>query len=418
MRRIALRCIVLIMILASPFFHTPSLSAAASTAAVAAPAVPETSLVSFAGGALIVQAPQEYGGGWSAMYMLDGQAGTGWASPEKVLTPAVTVVELSERTLLKRLEFDTGGTDGENRGAKDVLVEVSDTSAKDGFKKIAEVSLKDKTDGQKFPAAAEVPGRWLRLTIRNNHGAPDYLELMDFRAYGTQLTHTPLPDVSGTYETDFGDFHLRQEGTSVTGCYEHDEGVLDGGIEGRIMKFTWREAGDDKGPAVMVFSPDGRKMFGLWWTEGNTSGAGSQWNGTRKSATVGTCPHWSGGAQEQMTKDLAELGRTRIYGINFDSDSDVLRDESKPTLDRIAALLKAKADWKLTIEGHTDSTATAAHNQQLSQRRAEAVKAYLQKAGIDGARLKAAGLGATRPVAGNETEIGRAQNRRVELVKG
>ncbi len=407
----------LILILASPFFHTSSLPAAA-TAAAAAPAVPDTSLVSFAGGALIVQAPQEYGGGWSAMYMLDGQAGTGWASPEKVLTPAVTVVELSERSLLKRLEFDTGNTDGENRGAKDVLVEVSDTSARDGFKKIAEVALKDKADGQKFPVTAEVPGRWVRLTIRNNHGAPDYLELMDFRAYGTQLTHTPLPDVSGTYETDFGDFHLRQQGTSVTGCYEHDEGVLDGGIEGRIMKFTWREAGDDKGPAVMVFSPDGRKMFGLWWNEGNTSSAGSQWNGTKKSATVGTCPHWSGGAQEQMTKDLAELGRTRIYGINFDSDSDVLRDESKPTLDRIAALLKAKADWKLTIEGHTDSTATAAHNQQLSQRRAEAVKAYLQKAGIEGARLKAVGLGATRPVAGNETEIGRAQNRRVELVKG
>ena len=405
----------LIPILASSFFHAMSLPAAAPPAA---PAVPETSLVSFAGGALIVQAPQEYGGGWSAMSMLDGQAGTGWASPEKVLTPAVTVVEMSERSLLKRLEFDTGNTDGENRGAKDVLVEVSDTSARDGFKKIAEVSLKDKADGQKFPVAAEVPGRWVRLTIRNNHGAPDYLELMDFRAYGTQLTHTPLPDVSGTYETDFGDFHLRQQGTSVTGCYEHDEGVLDGGIEGRIMKFTWREAGDDKGPAVMVFSPDGRKMFGLWWNEGNTSSAGGQWNGTKKSATVGTCPHWSGGAQEQMTKDLAELGRTRIYGINFDSDSDVLREESKPTLDRIAALLKAKADWKLTIEGHTDSTATAAHNQQLSQRRAEAVKAYLQKAGIEGARLKAVGLGATKPVAGNETEIGRAQNRRVELVKG
>lgn len=408
----------LILILASPFFQATSLPAAAATAAAATPAVPETSLVSFAGGALIVQAPQEYGGGWSALYMLDGQAGTGWASPEKVLTPAVTVVELAERSLLKRLEFDTGNTDGENRGAKDVLVEVSDTSARDGFKKIAEVALKDKVDGQKFPVAAEVPGRWVRLTIRNNHGAPDYLELMDFRAYGTQLTHTPLPDVSGTYETDFGDFHLRQQGTSVTGCYEHDEGVLDGGIEGRIMKFTWREAGDDKGPAVMVFSRDGRKMVGLWWNEGNTSSGGGQWNGTRKSDTVGTCPHWSGGAQEQMTKDLAELGRTRIYGINFDSDSDVLRDESKPTLDRIAALLKAKADWKLTIEGHTDSTATAAHNQQLSQRRAEAVKAYLQKAGIDGARLKAVGLGATKPVAGNETEIGRAQNRRVELVKG
>jgi outer membrane protein OmpA-like peptidoglycan-associated protein len=90
----------------------------------------------------------------------------------------------------------------------------------------------------------------------------------------------------------------------------------------------------------------------------------------------------------------------------------------KPTLDRIAALLKAKADWKLTIEGHTDSTATPEHNLQLSKRRAEAVKAYLQTAGIDAGRLKAVGLGATKPVASNDTGTGRAQNRRVELVKG
>jgi outer membrane protein OmpA-like peptidoglycan-associated protein len=396
----------------------PMFLAALSLRAAAPPAAPEPSLVSFGSGALIVQSPPEYGGGWQAQWMIDEKPGTGWASPDGDLKPAVTVIALPERTVLKRLEFDTGSTDGENRGAKDVLVEVSDTSAKEGFKKVAEVALKDKTDRQKFPVAAEVPGRWVRLTLRNNHGDKSNIELMDFRGYGAQLTHTPFPDVSGTYETDFGDFHLRQQGTSVTGCYEHDEGVLDGGIEGRIMKFTWREAGDDKGPAIMVFSPDAKAMFGLWWSEGDTTGAGSQWNGTRKSATVGTCPHWSGGAQEQIAKDLQDLGRARIYGINFDSDSDVIKDESKPTLDRIAAVLKAKADWKLTIEGHTDSTATPEHNQQLSKRRAEAVKAYLQTAGIDAARLKAVGLGATKPVASNDTGMGRAQNRRVELVKG
>ena len=379
---------------------------------------PAPSLVSFSSGALIAEAPKEYGGGWTALYMLDGQPGTGWAGPEGDLSPAVTVIALPERTLLKQVEFDNAGVDGEGRGAKDVLVEVSDAGPREGFKKIAEVSLKDQTDGQRFPVSAEVPGRWVRLTIKNNHGSKEYLELMDFRAYGAQLTHTPLPDVSGTYESSFGDFHLRQQGTSVTGCYEHNGGILDGGIEGRIMKFTWREEGDAKGPAIMVFSPDGKQMLGLWWTEGNTTSGGSEWNGTRKSSQVGSCPHWAGGAEEQMKKDLAETGRARIYGINFDSDSDVIRDESRPALDRIVALLKSNADWKLTIEGHTDSTSTPEHNQQLSQRRAEAVKAYLQKAGIEGARLKAAGFGATRPVATNDTELGRAQNRRVELVKG
>ncbi len=383
----------------------------------AAPPAPEPSLVSFSSGALVVQKPQEYGEGWSAFWIFDERPNTGWATPEGVVTPQMVVVALPEKTALKRLEFDTGSTDGENRGAKDVLVEVSDTSAKDGFKKIAEVALKDKTDNQRFPVSAEVPGRWLRLTIKTNHGAKDYIELMDFRGYGTQLTKTPFPDASGTYETNFSDFHLKQQGTSVTGCYEHDSGVLTGGLEGRVMKFIWREEGDQKGPAIMVFSPDGKQLFGLWWNEGD-NGPGGFWNGTRKSATVGTCPHWSGGAQEQMTKDLQTEGRTRVYGINFDTDSDVIKGESKPTLDRIAALLKANAGWKMTIEGHNDASGGAEHNQQLSKRRAEAVKAYLVQGGIAAARLTAAGLGASKPVASNDTAVGRSQNRRVELVRG
>lgn len=394
------------------------LSTLAVSASAAAPPASEPSLVSFSSGALVVQKPQEYNEEWSAFWIFDERPDSGWATPEGVVTPQAVVVALPERTVLKRLELDTGGTDGEKRAAKDVLVEVSDTSARDGFQKIAEVSLKDRADNQKFPVSAEIPGRWLRLTIKNNHGAEDYIELMDFRAYGTQLTKTPFSDTSGTYETNYRDFHLRQQGTSVTGCYEHDEGVLTGGIEGRVMRFTWRETGGQQGPAIMVFSPDGKQLFGLWWEEGNTGGRGGIWNGTRKSATVGTCPHWAGGAQEQMSKDLQTEGRTRIYGINFDTDSDVIKDESKPTLDRIVALLKANTGWKMTIEGHTDSSGGGAHNQQLSKRRAESVKSYLVQGGIDAARLTAVGLGSSKPVTSNDTVVGRSQNRRVELVRG
>ena len=84
-----------------------------------------------------------------------------------------------------------------------------------------------------------------------------------------------------------------------------------------------------------------------------------------------------------MTSDLEQTGKVRVYGINFDSDSDHLRDESHTTLDQIVAMLKAKPDWKLTVEGHTDATSTPEHNQQLSERRANSVKAYLVAAGID-----------------------------------
>lgn len=394
----------------------PVLLAGAGSLTAVPPAQP--SLVSFSAGALLVQKPQEYDDSWSAFWLLDERAESGWATPKGVVTPQVIVIALPERTVLKRLEFDTASTDGDGgRGAKDIAVEISDTSAKDGFKKIADVTLKDRADGQSFPVATEVPGRYLRLTVKNNHGSAEYIELMDFRGYGAQLTHTPFADISGTFETNFNDFHIRQEGTSVTGCYEYHDGILTGGIEGRIMKITWVE-GENRGPAIMVFSPDGKQIFGLWWREGGDGASAGTWNGTKKANTVGTCPHWAGGAREQMAQDLAQSGRTRIYGINFDTDSDKIRDESKPTLDQIVGLLKGKPDWKLTIEGHTDSTATAAHNQDLSLRRANAVETYLVTAGVDGGRLKAVGFGATKPVAPNGTETGRAQNRRVELTKG
>src|SRR5207302_8422055 len=123
---------------------------------------------------------------------------------------------------------------------------------------------------------------------------------------------------------------------------------------------------------------------------------------------VGSCPQWPSAAknvdavEEQMTKDLEDYGRVRVYGIHFNSDSDRIKDESKPTLDKIVTMLKAKSDWKMTIEGHTDSTSTPQHNQDLSDRRSISVKNYLQSAGIAPARLSTAGFGATKPIASND----------------
>jgi outer membrane protein OmpA-like peptidoglycan-associated protein len=293
---------------------------------------------------------------------------------------------------------------------------MSDTGPKAGFQTIAQVVLRDKTDNQTFPVQAEIPGRWLRLTVLSNHGSPDYTEIMDFRATGRQLTHTPVANISGTYDTDYSKFHVRQEGTSLTGCYEYNEGILTGGIEGRVLNFTWIE-GENKGPAIMVISPDGQELLGLWWHNEAKGPPAGVWNGKKVSNEVGGCPHWAGGAAEQLTRDLTEFGRARVYGINFDTDSAVIRDESKPTLDKIAAVLKANPGWKMTIEGHTDGTGTAAHNQTLSEQRARAVLAYLTAAGIAADRLQSVGFGATKPVAANDTGLGRAQNRRVELVR-
>jgi len=115
---------------------------------------------------------------------------------------------------------------------------------------------------------------------------------------------------------------------------------------------------------------------------------------------------------------IAEKGRVATQGIFFDSGSDRIRPESAPTLKEIGEMLKEHADLKLGIEGHTDNVGNAASNQTLSEKRAEAVRQELiSRYGIDASRLTSKGLGATKPVGGNDTPEGRQNNRRVELVK-
>jgi outer membrane protein OmpA-like peptidoglycan-associated protein len=142
-----------------------------------------------------------------------------------------------------------------------------------------------------------------------------------------------------------------------------DGGLIKGGIEGHIAKFTWYEdlgyeKSREKGSAVMVLPLDGKPATGLWWEKGYQQNAEFLVTGPRKSIQIGSCPHWVGGLEQQLIKDLEAFGRARIYGINFDVDSDHIKDESKSTLNTIAAILKAKPEWKVTIEGHTDSTST------------------------------------------------------------
>lgn len=119
---------------------------------------------------------------------------------------------------------------------------------------------------------------------------------------------------------------------------------------------------------------------------------------------------------DTMRKELADKGKIALY-INFDTDKATIRADGKPTVEEIAKLLKNDGGLKLAIAGHTDDSGNAARNEALSRQRAEAVVQYLVRAGIDAGRLRAAGHGATRPLADNKDEAGRAKNRRVELVR-
>jgi len=114
--------------------------------------------------------------------------------------------------------------------------------------------------------------------------------------------------------------------------------------------------------------------------------------------------------------DPAKSGRSAVLNnLFFDSNQAVLKPRSRTELDRLVEFLRQDPSLRVEVAGHTDNVGTPAANLTLSQRRAQAVLAYLSSHGVPAARLRAKGYGETKPLAANDSEAHRAQNRRIEL---
>lgn len=161
----------------------------------------------------------------------------------------------------------------------------------------------------------------------------------------------------------------------------------------------------------------------------STAHKGAQWVAVVASEMTGDSSYvvttvLTQAMQQEMTSDAAAWaaainagGQVAVYGIEFDTGKATLKPASEKVLGDVLSLLQAQSDWKMRIEGHTDSTGTKSGNQVLSQQRAGAVVAWLVTKGVAAGRLTAVGMGDTKPIADNATDDGRAKNRRVELVK-
>jgi OOP family OmpA-OmpF porin len=118
----------------------------------------------------------------------------------------------------------------------------------------------------------------------------------------------------------------------------------------------------------------------------------------------------------EMAKALNATGKIDIYGIFFDLDKTELKPESRATLEEVAKLLRSDPSLRIEVAGHTDNTGGADHNMKLSVGRAAAVvNTLVGTYGIEKTRLQPKGYGDTKPVAPNDSDQGRAKNRRVEL---
>ena len=120
---------------------------------------------------------------------------------------------------------------------------------------------------------------------------------------------------------------------------------------------------------------------------------------------------------ESLAGSIKETGKAAVYGIYFDTGKSEIKPESEPAISEIVKMLKADPKLRLYVVGHTDNVGAFDYNIKLSQARAAAVvRSLVSKHGIEASRLTAFGDGPTAPVASNNSEEGRAKNRRVELV--
>ena len=159
---------------------------------------------------------------------------------------------------------------------------------------------------------------------------------------------------------------------------------------------------------------------------------GNQVGNTAAGAIIGAAIGGAAGAiighqMDQQAEELDDIAGADVQrvgegivvtfdsGILFDFDSDALKTNARSNLSELAASLQRHPDVDVMIVGHTDATGTDDYNMNLSYRRANSAAQYLQQQGVSSSRIETAGRGESEPIASNDDEAGRAENRRVEV---
>ena len=257
----------------------------------------------------------------------------------------------------------------------------------------------------KLDLVNEAPVSWVRLRLVGGIEMlrdDMFLEFGEIIGNGTQEAPALVDHFTGSWWDRGVRITLFQDGPAVAGCYD-DGSPVSGTVTGNLLKATGIGVSDGVVSHFILGVTDDGAIRGVRSTNGAPF---ALYTGASAQARKVECA--------EPTEPPLGCGSV-IHGISFDFDSAVLRPESAPILEKLAEGLAADAASAISIEGHTSSEGDEAYNQGLSERRAQAVVDDMVARGIDSGRLAAGGHGESVPIASNDTENGRAMNRRVEV---
>ncbi len=376
-------------------------------------------LLTFDNGTVLLDYSSEYGGrgssSWLALGLIDGTASLGWSSSKNPSFPQNFLFELQSQSLIESFAFDTTKVDNyDGIAAKKVLIEFSTESREGPFTEVFKTDIALNTRSE---LALDTPqqARWIRLSILENYGYLNYIELMEFEAYGTAGESSIRADIrEGVYQTNWDTFFLQINEDGIRGCYDHDNGAFTGHYSDGFLNITWHEDGGQQGKASLALTQDGEVFNGFWYQRGSLNGT---WRGKRSTtlAEPKCAQALKQDAKPQLETALDTTGEIALYGIQFDHDSAVLRASSTKTLSQLLSWMQKKPSRAIEISGHTDTSGSDRYNAELSLKRSDSVKTWLINNKVSPDRLTTQGYGESKPVADNLSPQGRALNRRVEI---
>ncbi len=383
----------------------------------------EPDLLTLASGAVLVSASVDPA---TALALTDGDPASNWSASTKKLPPPYSFVfELIAPATLTAVGLHgagprPGGVQGGSAGF--VRVAGSNEGPDQGYQDL--VWFKAASDGVTLAEISPgMPIRWLRFMVEGPQ-TPEaaWVYFSEVIAHGTLTPPTDPDRFTGVFQSGRKDFiELHQDGDLLSGCYLENSGLstgtLSGAVQSGVALLSWTSDQGIVGTAFLTRDSTGA-LTGAKYRHRSRK----VWGGpVAPEGTITPCSPESVAAEtpevpvDPIVKALEDLGEVRIYGIHFEYDSDVPKPSALPALRRLLAALQSAPALNVDIEGHTDADGDDGYNQNLSDRRAAAVVAWLVDNGIDAARLGAVGKGESAPVASNTTADGKALNRRVEV---